>query len=89
MAAILSGPQCVNSSSPEQNNGNFEDDIFKYSLWECKILYFWLIFHSSFVPKGQINNIPVLVKIMAWRRIGGNPISEPMMTQFNDAYMLQ
>ena len=33
----------------------------------------------KFVPKGQINNIPALVKIMAWRRPGDKPLSEPMM----------
>ena len=33
----------------------------------------------TFVPKGQINNIPALVQIMAWRRPGDKPLSEPMM----------
>ena len=32
-----------------------------------------------FVPKGQINNIPALVEIMAWRRPGDKPLSQPMM----------
>ena len=41
----------------------------------------------KFVPKGPINNIPALVQIMAWRRKGDKPLSEPMMTQFNDTYM--
>ena len=41
----------------------------------------------KFVPKGPINNIPALVQIMAWRRTGDKPLSEPMMTQFNGAYM--
>ena len=36
---------------------------------------------------GPINDIPTLVQIMAWRRPGDKPLSEPMMTQFNDAYM--
>ena len=31
------------------------------------------------VPKGPINNIPALVQIMAWRRPGDKPLSEPMM----------
>ena len=36
--------------------------------------------YSNFtVPKGQINNIPALVQIMAWRRPGDKPLSEPMM----------
>ena len=33
----------------------------------------------KFVPKGSINNIPALVQIMAWRRSGDKPLSEPMM----------
>ena len=33
----------------------------------------------KFVPKGPINNIPALVQIMAWRRAGDKPLSEPIM----------
>ena len=33
----------------------------------------------KFVPKGPINNIPGFVQIMAWRRSGDKPLSEPMM----------
>ena len=33
----------------------------------------------KFVPKFPINSIPVLVQIMAWRRPGDKPLSEPMM----------
>ena len=44
-------------------------------------------FSLQFVPKGQINNIPAFVQIMVWRRPGDKPLSEPMMTQVNDAYM--
>ena len=33
----------------------------------------------KFVPGGQINNIPALVQIMAWRRPGNKPLSEAMM----------
>ena len=39
------------------------------------LIKIWL----KFVPKGPINNIPALVKIMAWRRPGDKPLSEPMM----------
>ena len=38
-----------------------------------------LEFSLKFVPKGPINNIPALVQIMAWRRPGDNPLSEPVM----------
>ena len=33
----------------------------------------------KFVPKVPISNIPALVQIMAWRRPGDKPLSEPMM----------
>ena len=33
----------------------------------------------KFVRKGPINNIPALVQIMAWRRPGNKPLSEPMI----------
>ena len=33
----------------------------------------------KFVPNGQINIISELVQIMAWRRRGDKPLSEPMM----------
>ena len=36
-------------------------------------------FSLKFVPSGPINNIPALVQIMAWRRSGYKPLSEPMM----------
>ena len=35
----------------------------------------------KFVPKGPINNNPALVQIMAWRRLGDKPLSEPMMVR--------
>ena len=33
----------------------------------------------QFVPRGPINNNPKLIRIMAWRRSGDKPLSEPMM----------
>ena len=41
----------------------------------------------KFVPMSPIDNKQALVQIMAWRRIGHNPLPELMMTQFTDAYM--
>ena len=41
----------------------------------------WILINISlkFVPRVPINNIPALVQIMAWRRPGNKPLSEPMM----------
>ena len=36
----------------------------------------------KFVPRSPIDNKPALVQIMAWRRPGGKPLSEPMMGRF-------
>ena len=35
-----------------------------------------------FVPEGRINNTQALVQIMAWRRLGDKPLSEPMMVSY-------
>ena len=42
----------------------------------------------KFVHKGPVNNIPALVQLMAWHRIGDKPLPEAMLTWFTDAYML-
>ena len=41
----------------------------------------WISMNISlkFVPKGPINDMPALVHIMAWRRAGDKPLSEPTM----------
>ena len=33
----------------------------------------------KFVPRGPFNNNPALVQLMAWRRPGDKPLSEPML----------
>ena len=63
---------------PRQNGRHFPDDSFKLILLNENV---WISIEVSlkFVPKGPINNIPALVQIMAWRRPGDKPLSEPMM----------
>ena len=69
---------CNNTLRPRLNRRPFADDILK-----CIFLNEneWISPRISlkFVPKVRINNIPALVQIMAWRRSGGKPLSEPMM----------
>ena len=69
---------CIDTLRPRQNGRNSPDDIFKYIFLNENE---WISIKISlkFVPKGQINNIPSLVQIMAWRRPGDKPLSEPMM----------
>ena len=63
---------------PRQNARHFTDDIFKCIFLNENI---WLSIKTSlnFVPKHQINNIPSLVQIIAWRRSGDKPLCQPMM----------
>ena len=59
-----------------QNGCHFADDIFR-----CNFLNenacISIDISLNFVPGGQINNIPALVPIMAWRRPEDKPLSEP------------
>ena len=41
----------------------------------------------KFVPRSPIGNKPVLIQAMAWRRLGGKPLPEPMMAQFTVIYV--
>ena len=70
----------VNTLRPRQNGRHFADDIFKRIFSNENI---WILIKISlkFVPKGSINTIPTLVQIMAWRRPGDKPLSEPMIVR--------
>ena len=70
----------INTLRPRQNGRHFPDDIFKCIFLNENV---WISIKISlkFVPKGPIDNIPALVQIMAWRRPGDKPLSEPMMVR--------
>ena len=58
--------------------GHFPDDFFK-RIFLNENVWISLKISLKFVPQGPINNIPALVQIMAWRRPGDKPLSEPMI----------
>ena len=62
----------------ETNCRHFTDDIFKGIFLNADVLIALKI-SLKFVPNIRINNIPSLIKIMAWRRSGDKPLSESMM----------
>ena len=70
--------QAVNTLRPRQDGRHFPDDIFK-GIFSNENVWIPLKFSLKFVPKGPINNIPVLVQIMAWRWPGDKPLSGPMV----------
>ena len=72
----------VNSLRLRQNECHFADDTFKHIFLNKN--HRILIKNSlKFVPKGPINNTPALVQIMAWRRPGDKPLSEPMIVSLS------
>ena len=67
-----------NTLRPRQNGRHFTDDTFK-PIFLNENIHISIKISLKFVPKVPINNIPALVQIMAWRRPGDKPLSEPMM----------
>ena len=68
----------VNKLRPRQNGRLFADDTF-IRMFLNENVRISIKMSLKFVPKGQINNIPALVQIMAWHRSGDKPLSELMM----------
>ena len=68
----------INTLRPETKWTTFCNHIFKRIFFNENV---WISIKISlkFVPKGPINNIPSLVRIMARRRSGDKPLNEPMM----------
>ena len=69
--------QWVNTVRPRQDSRYDAYDVLKCIFLNENV---WMLLQIplKFVPKGPINNIPALVQIMAWRRPGDKPLSEPM-----------
>ena len=74
----------LNLSPPGQNGRHFADDIF-HRIFFNENARISIKISLKFVHKGPIHNIPALVQIMAWRRPGDKPLSEPMLNQFTNA----
>ena len=70
--------QTINTLRPRQNGRHLADDILKCVFFN-ENAWIWLKISLKFVPMVRINNIPALVQLMAWRRSGDKPLSEPMM----------
>ena len=70
----------INTSRSKQNGWQLADDLFKW-IFLNEIVRISIKISLKFVPKGPIDNNPSLVQIMAWRRLGDKPLSEPMMVR--------
>ena len=70
----------VNTLRPRPNGHHYAGDPFK-RIFLGETVRSTMDISLLFVPKGQINNIPAMVQIMAWRRPGNQPLSEPMIVR--------
>ena len=74
----------INTLRPKQNGCRFPDDIFKCIFFNENV---WISLKISLkivpnnIPALVPNNIPAFVQIMAWRRPGDKPLSEPMIVR--------
>ena len=80
MAPILCVDMIVtlNSSPPGQNGRQFADDIFKRIVMNEKSCISIRI-SLKFVHKRPVDDKLALFQIMAWRRTGNKPLSDPMV----------
>ena len=70
----------VNTLRPRQNGRHLPDGIFE-CIFLNENLGISISISLKFVPRGSINNNPLLVQIKAWRLPGDKPLSEPMMVR--------
>ena len=68
----------IKTLRPRHNGRHFPDDIFECIFLNANVLILIEISLKS-VSIGPISNISALVHVMAWRRPGDKPLSEPMM----------
>ena len=68
----------IRTLRPRQNGRHFADDIFK-CIFLNENVWFPIKISVNCVPKGPIDNNAALAQIMAWRRPGDKPLSEPIM----------
>ena len=75
--SIVGESHQVNTFRPRHNGRHSADNIFKCIFTNDNV---WILLNISltFVPKGQISNIPAFVQKMAWCRSSSKPLSEPV-----------
>ena len=75
----------LNTSRQRQDGRHYADDIFKW-IFLNEVTRISFDISLKFILKSQIKNIPALVHIMAWRRRGDKPLSEPMLVIYWHMY---
>ena len=76
----------INSSAPGPKGCHFADDICK-CIFKNETFYILIRISLKFVLKCPIDNKSALVQVMAWCRIGDEPLPKAILIQSNEAYM--
>ena len=69
----------LNILRPRQNGRYFVISQTTFCIFLNENIWIPIEIPLKSISKGPVKNIPALVQIMAWRRPGGKPLSEPMM----------
>ena len=85
-APLDQGEMMISSYPAGRNGRHFAGNVFKCIFMDEKFCILNRL-SRKLVPNDLIDNIPELFQIMAWRWSDDKPLSEPMLTQFTDAYM--
>ena len=59
---------------------------FQMYFHDWRPFFILILIALKFVTNVPIDIHSALIEVMAWRRTGDKPLSEPMLTQFIDAY---
>ena len=78
MWSIVTSSAELKTLRPRQDGGYFAVDVLK-CIFLNENVWISLKIPLKFVPSGPFNNIRALVQMMAWRRPGDKPLSEPML----------
>ena len=76
---VYDSPHLFNTLRPRENGRHFADDTFT-RIFLNENVGISIKISLKFVDGGPINTIPALAQMMAWRRSGDKPLSEPMVT---------
>ena len=74
----------LNTLRPRQNGRHLANGFFGLIFLNAMFEILFKIL-SKFIQRRPINNMYVFDRIMAWRRPGDKPLSEPMMVYLTDA----
>ena len=76
----------MNTFMSGQNGHHFADSILRFIFLNenCSALS---EISPKCIPKGLINNDLALIQAIGWCQASDKSLSEPMMSQFTDAYM--